>query len=1284
MGALVVRSLAKRHDSGWPTTPDNVLYVNASTAQTTVVPDTMWMYGFDFSDLPANIDVTGISIRIEGLKDHAGGSGDLNYALALSWDAGVSTGDTLYTDYLALTQSTFIVGGVDEDWGHTWLYSELTTADEFRVGVTTNYDSVVSTPTYHLAYLTATIHYDEDSTPTDTPSEPVTISESVVSSILHDVVYEAVGVADAGSTGASATRTPRGIQQIAQSGTAVTLFESDSTFSATAERPRRQESLGAAIQLGVSGPTLYVGDATVLTSGVTTHPYSYMQAGLLGVSDLTSEATFIDGFQVPTVEVRLSNRDYVDQSDGSDLVPKTFGEHSLDLPSVGRSLTVWGMAESGDGWKKRVVFNGDIEDVQFFDNEVIVRGIQLGTTQKAVPDIIVDENLFAYEPGSTAVDTGEEIEENRGKPVPIGIGRFDYGAVKKPEDFDAGHPFRFTAEPGPPAEALRTYSQIALFPAMMGLKHPMMPTIHVARRYRRIEGQTGDFQFQSWPWQNVLLYGSRKSSPNLSVSVGATNPGQTFALQYPNWDTRTVTDHGLYNADRYVMIWTWHTSDHGSRGMPCIKPTSDTMYSHSVSTGVEDFASLHASAGTMEQLGFPYRSDKWSDGTAQDAYGIFLNIREPDPVGINPAPKSWPGVWQVVALQMAGLTATKSATVSYDQAELDAWFRLSGSQRDNTAVSATRSPTFETLSVDNPDNCIRLDDAEDFSTINTGGSLAIQAPLDGPNLGTVRMVKFCMLWNPTTSTATSVQLFARWGPWTKWGILDVATSTAGADYNLSKNVTFNRTDYVDGAGESLPILKLSGITDRSFASFCIAPYFNSYRNDVNKNDETDAIYSQNDTVATWPNMQWKSEWSFIGRDYVRGTAQPWRSPFYWPMDVMIKTVTTGGAGSGALDVTACWLEVVHQSKLGDDSKEPLRQSYTFQLQANPSSGGVDVSGRRGPAPTPNSPRELFGTSFSYTRPNARLTTESSIYVSGKGVIDDSGELTGTANTIIEHPVDICNTLIRHYLGNAVFQARAIGSAFGSFDTARTILSGYRMTVVVNPDRAVNIKQVLAEIGAQCKSVVREHIDSVGNLQWIMYADTENPAVSDADRLYTGFTNNLIRWDNIAKGTFTTSFVPYEELSSSVTLRYGLHLPTGTWSGTMVCTPEATNFAVDAADYKAVMEFARTEYKVENPLSFDAPDVWDPAVAEDLCKWRCNINRRRRMFVEFETYANALDLEPGHVIQFDNEIGDRVKFPGEGSPNWSNHYFNVEQVSASKSAGQLTRVFVRALEVHSEP
>jgi hypothetical protein len=186
-------------------------------------------------------------------------------------------------------------------------------------------------------------------------------------------------------------------------------------------------------------------------------------------------------------------------------------------------------------------------------------------------------------------------------------------------------------------------------------------------------------------------------------------------------------------------------------------------------------------------------------------------------------------------------------------------------------------------------------------------------------------------------------------------------------------------------------------------------------------------------------------------------------------------------------------------------------------------------------------------------------------------------------------------------------------------------------------------------------------------------------------MYGGFVGGGgLRWNDIVEGTFTTYLTPIESLSSSVTLRYGLHLPSQTWSGTLHCSDEGSNFQAEG-NYVTAMQYTKEEYGADNPLVFNAPDIWDPVPGEDLCKYRCDKVRRRHVIVEFETFTNGLDIEVGHVITLDDEIADRVKYPGQSaSTNWSDHLFNVIQVQSSRTPGQLGRVYVRAKEVYSFP
>jgi hypothetical protein len=413
------------------------------------------------------------------------------------------------------------------------------------------------------------------------------------------------------------------------------------------------------------------------------------------------------------------------------------------------------------------------------------------------------------------------------------------------------------------------------------------------------------------------------------------------------------------------------------------------------------------------------------------------------------------------------------------------------------------------------------------------------------------------------------------------------------------------------------------------------------------------------------------EWKFLAKDLTH-IDHPTEEPLDWPSDVMISV--TGDQ----LDVYGCWFEVMHESKIATPETHvvttPRREFRTEPVLSNVP--GLYIGGYVIPS------KEY---EFPYTREEG--TSPTKVYVTGIGARDGGeGLITGTGNRIIENPADIASLLIWHYLGKTVFDARALSTDFGSFVTARDNLgpTTYRMSPVINPAQPQAFRLAMQKIADQSKAIIRERLDASGNHQWVMFVDDPDPSTNDPGRMYTGFTNDLVAWDNLFAQTFSAELVPFEALSSSVTMRYGYHHPSGEWSDEHFCSPTSTSFTTDATLYKDAMLFAKQEYKVENPITIDAPDIWDPAVGEDLCKWHCNIRRRRRVAVEFETYRNGLDIEVGHVIVFDDEIADRVPFPGEGSGSWSNHQFNVTHVEGAKDVGQLTRVFVRALEVYTEP
>ena len=1262
MGYYAIRGDAGGHDNGWPTTPQEALYDSAPAAQTTIQDDTLNVFSFPaFADLPADVSIKGIAVRLDGFKDEAAGSGTLLFRAQLSWDGGTSWTSNKATPLLGLSRYVYILGSPDDTWGRSWTRAELTGATSFQIRVTAYYKAVLDTPTWHLVYVVPVVFYEITTADQTKPIEHVRFTERVTTSIVGYSVRENIAVLDGGSKelGAVFPRT----QSLSLAGTALTALYSTAGFNASSARFQRREAIGCMLDIG--GGTFFLGDSTLATADGTVYPIDRMQPGLVSLGEVTEEASFGDGRNISACAVSLVNKLYVNQLPGSSATALTLAEHCYLRSSTGGRLLVWSFVESGDGWNQRVIFDGQVEDLDFEVETVTIRAVQIGTSSHPVPDIFVDSSLFTYEPGSSGVDTGEEVEGNRGKPVPIGLGRFDYGAVKKPADFASGHPFRQNNQSGPPSEDNKTYSQIALFPAMFGIKHPMMPTIHAAKRFRRKNAEVGDLQFTSWPYQNVFLFGSRKSAPELRVMTGPSF-GSRRNFRFPGGiDTTDYSTNAGENEMEYATIWTWT-----DRGLPFVVPLSGAHYGADEAP-VQTFAFNHSGAGNMDLLGYPFnRGATWSDGRAVDCYGIFVNAQSPRAQTLFPEMPSYPNARQAIALPVSGPTQFETRTKSYF---------------DGPTVPKT--PIFQMIEgtgqgfVETPRNAMDLLKIEDTARLQNMGYMSMRLPLDGPRLGPIRGIRICLLWNSVTTTAVNVYLFARLGPHNNYSILDASIIPDYEFFNRDVNVAFNKAEIEDTGTGFLHCYKIANLTTATFASMWMLPFFDP----LDRRPTPMSDLSRRPRTANSPATPYatpKGEWNFTAMDFAGLES---KTILEFPWDVMLHVRDLSGGtpiASRYIDLLGIWLEVMFDSPLAKRKVDSNVAGSASIFNAQVTQPQYDVRGRRLPDAVYHYPSLTVEPAFAA---ETAQTIGETVYVTGKGAQDDAdGSITGAANRIIENPADLMSAIIRHYLGAAVFSRRATGSTFGSFTTARTLLGAttYRMAIVVNTQETT--QSVADRIGRQSMASILEQIDANGVPIWRMCVDVADPATNDPQRMYRtdGFG---FRWDHIAKASFRANLTPIEDLSSNIRLRFGLHLPTGTWSDEKYCTPDVTNFAADASTYRAAMLTTRTAFGVENPLVFDAPDIWDPTVAETLCKYLINKRRLRRVIVEFETYVNAMDLQPCHVIKMADEIGDKVKWPGLSTTSaWSSHQFNVEHVTRRRDPGQMARVFVRAIETHTTP
>jgi len=174
-------------------------------------------------------------------------------------------------------------------------------------------------------------------------------------------------------------------------------------------------------------------------------------------------------------------------------------------------------------------------------------------------------------------------------------------------------------------------------------------------------------------------------------------------------------------------------------------------------------------------------------------------------------------------------------------------------------------------------------------------------------------------------------------------------------------------------------------------------------------------------------------------------------------------------------------------------------------------------------------------------------------------------------------------------------------------------------------------------------------------------------------------------NDIDQSTLSVSLTDRDTLASAFVLKYGYHIPTRKFTGEKYVNATATNITdgTQATNYKTACLNARTRFLTQAKLTFEAPHVWSPAVADRLLRWYCDQRRTRRVVIEFDTFANGLDMMPGHVLKMSDDIGNAVLYPGLVSgANWSTHQFNVVRVEYRRDVDRATRVHVVAVECYT--
>ena len=1169
------------------------MHVGGAFAYTATTADADELFGFDASALPDTLTIEGISINLKAWKDESAGSGTMSLRVQLSWDNGTTWTTAKESSSLSTTLDEYTLGGATDDWSHTWTRAQLQ-AGTFRVRVI-SHGTVVDVPEWSLDHVELVLYYADISELTYAHEERLKLADSSTESTLVYHHTERLQVRDAGSSRVPIT------QHLALTGTAITANQSSplTPWQEACESNKRKESFGATLSLSSTGPLLGLGDA--VSQDIFGGTQGLLGWALLDMSDIDRAGNYGESQRDETCVLSVRVGALADITATGE---KPIDEWLQSKSAIGQTVTAYAFVDGGNGWQQRIVFSGVIDYVEAVDDRLDINCLFVGRGLIKVPDIFVDSDSFDYE--ETTEDTGLPVERSEGKPVPIGFGRFDMSAVIPDADLPTGHPLK--------AGTLNGYDgNSALWGAMFGIRHPVMPTIAAARKWRRtINSQL------SWGFHSVFLHGSKKSVPVLDV-ITSPIPSSTNWRTVPGYGTGGSTPWNYYGTWFRKNIFTWSRTADDNALSPFLQDILTSMHQ-----GV--LPGWH-SAGDMRE----YASGSFSDGTADDAFGIFVNNHRP-PGFITDSAPAWQGAVQSIALPLKGLT-------------------LTGDHRTTDGVAYHTDDT-----VDDATGCVDLKDMLRVTRVHAGERISLRLPASSNNLGKQCAVRVCFLVNPDSTTATYLWMNARNSP-SESVLLNNAAGVLNP--NFSDDHMCER--------QTTPGLYGSQRADMGngfvFGSFIISPFFSFDH------------WVEHQRFAAGHEAAWRkgfhSPWNFTGLGL---TGVPEIPELYYQGDVVF-WVDASETGKH-VDIVAAWMEVNYVSKM-NDGVDTLPDT----------SGDVDFRTitRDGVGPLTGLTQPIIGRTQVSLASNAetsiRTSAGTSIWLTGRGPYDDSvGTFTGgDETTVIENPSDIAGAIIRHYAGLSAFNQRATGSDFGSFIAARTALADVLHTVTV--DRALVLPEVLASIGANSMSFTQEQLDDSGVRQYRTFVDGEDPETNQPERMYRGDGYGFT-WDKIRTESFSAVSTDLRTIANDIKVEYGFFGPDGKPIGTSYVNHENSNFETDAAAYIAACSVSKQSYKFSKSFSIRLPFVYRKAVAEIFTKYFCDSLRERREVVEFVTYANGLDLQAGHIIKFSDSIattGIKKAWKGLGSSAWSDHQFDVIEVSQAKDAPEPFAVRVLCVE-----
>lgn len=343
-------------------------------------------------------------------------------------------------------------------------------------------------------------------------------------------------------------------------------------------------------------------------------------------------------------------------------------------------------------------------------------------------------------------------------------------------------------------------------------------------------------------------------------------------------------------------------------------------------------------------------------------------------------------------------------------------------------------------------------------------------------------------------------------------------------------------------------------------------------------------------------------------------------------------------------------------------------------------GYIDAAGRRHHGG--RNPSYYSGPLDATTPGTDLLSFDHPLYFYGRGKLDDgSGTYTGTANRLIEHPVDMVRYLLREFGGLTSGDIVESTGEFGSFATARSALNAYKFLVHLT-DR-VDVDRAIARIGYESLCWFKRTPTRAGApftaIPWDVGASVNYRSAAEPF-IFRRHANHVVEESfDPGQGKITL-------IRNAVRVNYDWDPRTNSFADQLYITPTGSRIYIGGFFNNFTTDSARETVAAESEAAYglaeetiDLRYVRDPETATSILQRYFDLRSVNRVELEFSTFLNGYDLNRGHVIGFSSEWDALRRYPKAGSDgSWDGKVLRVVRVSRPRGRPGVYRA--RAVEV----